>query len=44
MKYAELVLKPEIQTALHEMGYEDLTPIQEEAIPHILENLSLIHI
>ncbi|HAA73802.1 TPA: ATP-dependent helicase [Candidatus Latescibacteria bacterium] len=42
MKYAELVLKPEIQTALHEMGYEDLTPIQEEAIPHILENKDLI--
>jgi len=42
MKYAELSLKPDVQRALQEMGYTDLTPIQEEAIPEILEGKDLI--
>ena len=42
MKYAELLLKPEIQRALQDMGYDDLTPIQEQAIPHILEEKDLV--
>jgi ATP-dependent RNA helicase DeaD len=42
MKYSELSLKPEIQRALKEMGYDDLTPIQEKAIPEILEGRDLI--
>ena len=36
MKFAELALQPEILRALSEIGYEELTPIQEETIPHIL--------
>lgn len=41
-KYADLALKPEVQRALKEMGYEDMTPIQEQAIPPILEGRDLI--
>jgi ATP-dependent RNA helicase DeaD len=42
MKYAELSLKPEVQRALKEMGYNDMTPIQEKAIPEILDGKDLI--
>lgn len=42
MKYAELSLKPEIHRALKEMGYDDMTPIQEAAIPEILKGRDLI--
>jgi ATP-dependent RNA helicase DeaD len=42
MKYSELSLKPVIQRALQEMGYDDLTPIQEKAIPDILAGRDLI--
>lgn len=42
MKFSELVLKPEISKALNEMGYENLTPIQKETIPHILEGRDLV--
>ena len=41
-KYAELNLKSEVQRALKEMGYEHMTPIQEEAIPPILDGRDLI--
>ncbi|MFH1566881.1 MAG: DEAD/DEAH box helicase, partial [Gemmatimonadota bacterium] len=37
MKFEELNLKPELLRALQEMGYEETTPIQEEAIAPILE-------
>lgn len=36
MKFTELDLQPAILRALDEIGYEELTPIQEETIPHIL--------
>jgi ATP-dependent RNA helicase DeaD len=42
MKFTELGLKPEIQKALVEMGYEELTPIQELTFPHILAGKDLL--
>ena len=42
MKFTELDLQPEILQALDEMGYTDLTPIQEQAIPHVLEDRNLL--
>jgi len=36
MKFTEFDLKPEVLSALVEMGYEETTPIQEETIPPIL--------
>ena len=42
MKFAELDLQPEILKALDEMGYEEMTPIQVEAIPPILEGRDLL--
>jgi ATP-dependent RNA helicase DeaD len=37
MKFTELELQPEILQALDEMRYEEMTPIQEQVIPHVLE-------
>ena len=34
--FAELGLCPELQTTLHELGYQHPTPIQEKAIPEVL--------
>ena len=42
MKFTELDLRPEIFSALEQMGYVDMTPIQEESIPHILEGRDLL--
>ncbi len=42
MKFSDLVLAPDIQQSLADMGYDDMTPIQESAIPHILEGKDLI--
>jgi ATP-dependent RNA helicase DeaD len=42
MKFEELKLIPEIQDAIREMGYTDLTPIQEKTLPHILEGKDLL--
>ena len=42
MKFEELKLIPEIQDAIREMGYIDLTPIQEQTLPHILEGRDLL--
>jgi len=42
MKFSELNLRPEIQKALMDMGYEDLTPIQEETMSPILEGRDLL--
>ncbi|MBN1837334.1 MAG: DEAD/DEAH box helicase [Spirochaetales bacterium] len=42
MKFTELDLKPEIQKALNDMGYQDLTPIQEMTFPHILAGKDLL--
>ena len=42
MKFSELDLKPEIQKALRDMGYEDLTPIQEKTFFSILDGRDLL--
>jgi ATP-dependent RNA helicase DeaD len=42
MKFSELDLKPEILQALTDMGYEDLTPIQEKAFSPILSGRDLL--
>ncbi|MBS1888888.1 MAG: DEAD/DEAH box helicase [Actinobacteria bacterium] len=40
--FKELGLSPAIQQALDELGYEDPTPIQEEAIPELLAGHDVI--
>ena len=40
--FRDLGLKQEIQTALDELGYEDPTPIQEQAIPELLAGHDVI--
>jgi ATP-dependent RNA helicase DeaD len=40
--FAELGLADEILAALHEVGYEEPTPIQEQAIPSLLEGKDVI--
>src|SRR5210317_1583154 len=40
--FAELGLGPELLTALTELGYEEPTPIQATAIPHLLEGRDLL--
>jgi ATP-dependent RNA helicase DeaD len=42
MKFSELELKPEILKALADMGYEDLTPIQEETFSSVLSGRDLL--
>ncbi|MCH2233562.1 MAG: DEAD/DEAH box helicase [Crocinitomicaceae bacterium] len=42
MKFTELGLKDQLLEALDYMGFTDATPIQEKAIPVILENKDLI--
>jgi ATP-dependent RNA helicase DeaD len=42
MLFTELDLQPTILRALAEMGYEELTPIQEQTIPHILEGKDVL--
>ncbi|MCD4832043.1 MAG: DEAD/DEAH box helicase [Anaerohalosphaeraceae bacterium] len=42
MKFTELDLKPDILKALKSLGYEDLTPIQEETFPHITAGRDII--
>ena len=42
MKFRELKLKPEIQVGLEDMGYAELTPVQEQTFPHILEGRDLL--
>ena len=44
MKFTELDLKPEILAGLKEIGYTDLTPIQEEALGDILAGRDMIAI
>lgn len=41
-EFAELGLAPELLTALDSLGYEEPTPIQREAIPHLLEGRDLL--
>ncbi|HEX7276425.1 MAG TPA: DEAD/DEAH box helicase, partial [Acidimicrobiales bacterium] len=40
--FADLGLRPELLTALSELGYEEATPIQREAIPPLLEGRDLL--
>src|ERR1700724_2229875 len=40
--FRDLGLLPEIQTALDELGYEEPTPIQEQAIPSLLAGSDVI--
>ena len=42
MKFSELDLKPEIVSALTNMGYQDLTPIQEKTFSPILSGRDLL--
>lgn len=42
MKFNELNLSDELQKAIAEMGYEQASPIQEHAIPVLLENKDII--
>ncbi len=42
MKFTDLDLKPEILAGLRDMGYVDLTPVQEKTFPHILGGTDII--
>ena len=42
MKFSELDLKPEILKALNDMGYQELTPIQEKTFAPILNGKDLL--
>ncbi|MFN8160188.1 MAG: DEAD/DEAH box helicase [Solirubrobacterales bacterium] len=42
MNFRELGLSPDIQQALDELGYEEPTPIQEQAIPELLAGHDVI--
>ena len=42
MKFTELNLKPQILKALKQLGYRDLTPIQEVTFPHIIASRDMI--
>jgi ATP-dependent RNA helicase DeaD len=42
MKFSEIDLKPEILKAITDMGYEDLTPIQEKTFFPILDGRDLL--
>jgi len=42
MKFSELDLNPDIVKALDEMGYQDLTPIQEKTFSHIINGGDLL--
>lgn len=44
MKFADLGLHPETLRALDEAGYVNPTPIQEKAIPHVLEGKDVLGI
>ena len=42
MKFNELGFQPQLQEGLDMMGFEEPTPIQQQAIPAILANKDLI--
>ena len=42
--FSELALRPELQKALADQGYSNPTPIQAQAIPHLLEGRDLLGI
>jgi len=42
MKFTDLDLKPKILAGLRDMGYVDLTPVQEKTFPHVLAGRDII--
>jgi len=40
--FTELGLSPELQKAVAKMGFEEATPIQSEAIPHLLTGVDVV--
>ncbi len=40
--FADLGLRPELLSALNNLGYEEPTPIQREAIPHLISGRDLL--
>src|SRR6476646_5643665 len=42
MSFAELGLTPELLRAVADQGYTEPTPVQREAIPHVLQNRDLL--
>ena len=44
MKFSELGLSPKVLTAVEAAGYSEPTPIQEQAIPHVLERRDVMGI
>jgi superfamily II DNA/RNA helicase len=42
MKFNELGLNESVLEAIYHMGFENATPIQEQAIPHVLKNTDLL--
>src|SRR5690349_8065139 len=40
--FSELGLAPDLLQAVHDVGYESPSPIQEQAIPPLLEGLDVI--
>src|SRR5436305_8207118 len=41
-EFSDLRLAPDLLAALHDVGYESPSPIQEQAIPPLLEGLDVI--
>jgi superfamily II DNA/RNA helicase len=42
MRFNELGLNDSVLEAIHHMGFETATPIQQQAIPHIMNNIDLL--
>ena len=42
MKIEEIALKPEISKAIHDLGFTEFTPIQEQCIPQILQGKDVV--
>jgi len=42
LKFTDLELKESLQKSLKKMGFENLTPIQEETFPHVLKGSDLM--
>ena len=42
IRFDELPLSPEVQRAIADMGFEEASPIQTEAIPVVLEGRDII--
>ncbi|MEQ8696056.1 MAG: DEAD/DEAH box helicase, partial [Bauldia litoralis] len=44
MKFSELGLSPKVLAAVEAVGYDTPTPIQEQAIPHVLARRDVLGI